>query len=79
MTSEQRHNLTQRLTTIINSLRYQRSATDVHIVGNIRNTAQMLLSELNDGMSSMDYNGAAEMVRRVENKAIVFFMEKYRK
>lgn len=66
-----------RLESILRSLRYQNSSADIHTLGNIKNTAQMLLQELEEDASKVEWKMASEMTKRVERDTADFFKKKF--
>lgn len=67
----------ERLDNILALLMLQSSGADVHIVGNIRNTATGIKSLLEHDPSCLDDELIHSMVKNTEQALIAFYKDKY--
>lgn len=67
--------LLERLNSVLVSVRTQNSAADIHEIGNIRNTCQMLIQAIED--KSISDEEAYKMCLRLEDQVVKFFIRKY--
>lgn len=58
-------------------MRKQNSGADAHTVGNIRNTATLLIEQLNQDPDCMDDDLVIQMVRNAEKSVADFYKKKY--
>lgn len=66
-----------RLESVMSTMRNQNSGADTHSVGNIRNTASMLIDQLKTDPDCIEEDLVENMVKRVEVDLVKFYREKY--
>lgn len=78
MTKQELDIIKGRLQSCIDSVRFQSSGCDIHTVGNIRNTAQMLLQQLDEDPDCMEDKLILQITQNVEKSVGDFFTKKYK-
>lgn len=66
-----------RLQNILNSLRNQNSGADSHTVGNIRNTASLMIQQLEVDPDCLEEALAEQILKNTEERLIKFYQTKY--
>lgn len=75
MNTQELNIVKSRLQACIDSVRFQHSGCDVHAVGNIQHTAQMLIEQLDENCLSDEL--IRQITRNVEQNVFEFFKKKY--
>ena len=75
MTNTQRDVLKYRLDLVMRNLRTQHSGADVHEVGNMLNSATMIMEVINEDLETLDIIEAR--VKKIEGQQVAFFKRKF--
>ena len=69
--------LIERANSVLLSVRLQNSGADVHDIGNIRNSAGMFISLLEEDPESITEAEAREVLGHIEQRLVTFYQQKY--
>lgn len=70
-------NAMDRLQSVLSCMRKQNSGADAHTVGNIRNTATLLIEQLETDPDCMDDDLVNQMLKNIEKSVVDFYKKKY--
>lgn len=77
MNEENVKNLISRLESILSALKHQNSGADCHEVNSIRNTASMLIHQLEHDPDCLEDGLATQITKNTEEKLVKFYKKKY--
>lgn len=77
MSPEEINFLVSKLNSIVTAVRFQNSGADVHIIGNIRHTAGLLMDVLLNDPNSISLEFAQQITSNTEEKLVEFYRNKY--